>query len=86
LRRRASLRACDASKNGRDLDLVGGVGFDPTGLFGQVLSLSGNPLQSATRPVDGAVFKLGVNDFSLQVWVNFNNLAERGSKGGRIFG
>jgi N-acetylneuraminic acid mutarotase len=62
----------DASGNGRDLNLFGGVGF-ASGLFGQALDLHHDPDQYAARPVDDDDFDFGDRDFSLQVWVNFND-------------
>jgi hypothetical protein len=62
----------DASSGNRPLTLVGGPAF-ATGLFGQALSLAGNPAQSAARPVDDAAFDFGSSDFSIQVWVYFND-------------
>jgi hypothetical protein len=77
----------DLSGGGRDLTLAGGVGFAP-GLFGQGLALSNNGAQYAARTVDDGVFDFGANDFTLQLWVNFNDtdreqtLLEKFSGGG----
>ena len=64
----------DASGGGRDLDLVGGVGF-ADGLFGEALDLHGNANQYAQRPVDDAIYDFGPSDFTIQAWVNFNNIS-----------
>jgi hypothetical protein len=61
----------DLSEGGRDLHLFGGVGFT-TGLFGQALDLHRNPGQYAARPGDDQLFDFGLADFTLQVWVHFN--------------
>jgi Concanavalin A-like lectin/glucanases superfamily/Thrombospondin type 3 repeat len=62
----------DLSGGGRDLTLFGGVGF-ASGLFGQALDLHNNGSQFAARPIDDAIYDFGANDFTVQVWVNFNN-------------
>jgi hypothetical protein len=64
--------ARDASGGGRDLRLMGGVGF-AGGLFGEALDLHNNINQYATRPVDDAIYDFGSGDFTLQAWVNFND-------------
>lgn len=61
----------DSSSNGRNLNIVGGAGFSP-GLFEQALSLTGDPNQFAVRPIDDSVFNFGSEDFTIQVWSNFN--------------
>ena len=61
----------DLSEGGRTLDLFGDVGFAP-GLFGQALDLHSNPSQYAARPGDEQIFDFGAADFTLQVWVRFN--------------
>ena len=61
----------DLSGGGRTLGLFGDVGFVP-GLFGQALDLHGNPNQYAARPGDDQIFDFGAADFTLQVWVRFN--------------
>jgi hypothetical protein len=62
----------DLSGGGRSLTLFGGVGFAP-GLFGQALDLHNNGSQFAARQIDDAIYDFGANDFTVQVWVNFNN-------------
>ena len=62
----------DASGGGRDLQLVGGVGF-AEGLFGRALDLHNDPTQYAQRLVDDAVYDFGSEDFTVQAWVNFND-------------
>jgi VCBS repeat-containing protein len=62
----------DRSGNARDLTLYGGVGFGD-GLFGQALQMTGDNSQYAARPVDDAAFDFGGNDFTIQLWVNFNS-------------
>lgn len=47
------------------------MGFVP-GLFGQALDLHGNPSQYAARPGDDPIFDFGGAEFTLQVWVRFN--------------
>lgn len=61
----------DASGGGRDLELVGGVGFAP-GLFGSALDLHGNRAQYARRPVDDPVYDFGANAFTIQAWARFD--------------
>lgn len=61
----------DASGGGRNLDLRGGVGF-ASGAAGQALDLHNNGAQFATRPLDDAVYDFGASDFTIQIWVNFN--------------
>ena len=62
----------DLSGGGRDLDLKGGMGF-AAGLCNQALDLHNNGSQFAARPSDDAIYNFGSNDFTIQVWVNFNN-------------
>ena len=62
----------DASGNGYNLTLYGGVGFAP-GLFGEALDLHHNNAQYAARPVSDPVFNFGSNNFTVSIWVNFNN-------------
>jgi hypothetical protein len=62
----------EQSGSGRDLQLVGGVGFAP-GLIGQALDLHANNAQYAQRSQDDSVYDFGSNDFTIQVWVNFNS-------------
>ncbi len=62
----------DSSPNGRDLTLVGSPAFSANGLFGQALDLNQNSGQFAQR-ADSA-FDLVANNFTLQVWVNFDTI------------
>jgi hypothetical protein len=62
----------DRSGGKRNLELAGGAGF-ATGLRNQALDLHNNGSQFAMRPADDGIFNFGSNDFSIQVWVNFNN-------------
>lgn len=62
----------DSSLNQRDLDLIGNPAFG-TGLFNEALSLVGNPNQYAQRPVSDSIFEIGMDDFTIQVWINFNS-------------
>jgi hypothetical protein len=64
----------DSSGGGRDLTLQGGVGFAP-GLFGQALDLHGNVNQYAVRPISDPAFNFGANDFTIQIWANFNSMS-----------
>jgi hypothetical protein len=64
----------DHSGGGFDLQLYGGVGFTH-GLFRQALDLHRDNTQFAERPIDDPIFDLGANDFTIQVWVNFNSTA-----------
>ena len=66
----------DLARGSRHFDLIGGVGF-ASGLFGKALDLHHNRSQYAVRPVDvrDDSFDFGSRDFTLQVWVNFNNTA-----------
>jgi Concanavalin A-like lectin/glucanases superfamily/PEP-CTERM motif len=61
----------DSSGNGLNLTLAGSPSFGP-GLFGQALSLDNNPSQYAILSADPTAFNFGSNDFTIQVWVNFN--------------
>ena len=61
----------DSSENGRNLDIFGDAGFG-TGLINQALSLNRDPNQYAERPTNDSVFNFNSNDFSIQVWINFN--------------
>jgi hypothetical protein len=62
----------DQSGYGRHLVLGGGVGF-ASGLFGQALDLHNNGSQFAVRPIDDPSYDLGSANFTIQIWVNFNN-------------
>ena len=62
----------DSSGNGYDLTLVGNPDFAP-GRFGQALSLSGDGSEYAVRPIDDPAFNFGSNEFTVQIWANFNN-------------
>ncbi|MCR4411149.1 MAG: S8 family serine peptidase [Thermoguttaceae bacterium] len=62
----------DLSPSLCDLGLYGGVGF-ASGLFGQALDLHNDGTEFAARPGDDAIYDFGAGDFSIQVWVNFNN-------------
>lgn len=62
----------NSSENGRNLDIFGNTGFG-TGLFGQALSLMGNPNQYAQRPTNDPVFNFGNSDFTVQIWTNFHS-------------
>lgn len=62
----------DLSPSDLDLTLYGGVGF-ATGLFGQALDLHNDGKKYAARPIDDAIYDFGPSDFTIQVWVNFNN-------------
>jgi hypothetical protein len=62
----------DTSGRGRNLTLAGGIGIG-AGLFGQALDLHHDGSQFATRPVDDPIYDFGNGQFTVQVWVNFNN-------------
>jgi Concanavalin A-like lectin/glucanases superfamily len=62
----------DASGNGFNLSLFGRVGF-ALGLFGEALDLHHNDAQFAARPVSDSAFNFGSNNFTVSIWVNFNN-------------
>ena len=62
----------DASGNGYNLTLYGGVGF-ASGLFGQALDPNGNDAQYAARPLSDSAFDFGSNNFTVSIWVNFNS-------------
>jgi Concanavalin A-like lectin/glucanases superfamily/PEP-CTERM motif len=66
----------DASGNGYNLNLTGGVGFGP-GLFGQALSLNNDPSQYAIQSGNNSAFNFGSSNFTIQVWVNFNTFGGR---------
>ena len=61
----------DSSGNGFNLNLVGNPSFGP-GLFGQALSLTGDPSQYATLSANPSAFNFGASNFTVQLWVNFN--------------
>ena len=69
----------DSSNNNRDLSMFGGVGivgsagFAP-GLYGQALYLHANDNQYAQRPISDSILDFGPNNFTTQVWVNFNSM------------
>jgi hypothetical protein len=63
----------DYSGLGNDLDLYGGVGF-AHGLFEAGLNLHHDGTQFAERPVDDPIYNFGANDFTIQIWVNFNTM------------
>jgi hypothetical protein len=60
----------DASGNGYNLTLYGGVGF-AAGLFGQALDLHHNNSQYAARPVSDPAFDFGSSNFTVSIWANF---------------
>jgi hypothetical protein len=62
----------DQSGKMLDLNLAGDVGF-MEGRFNQALSLHNDMSQFAVRPTSDELFNFGLNDFTIQVWVNFNN-------------
>lgn len=62
----------DQSGGGRDLTLANGAGL-ANGLFGSALDLHDNGSQYAARLVDDDIYDFGTGDFTVQVWVNFNN-------------
>ena len=61
----------DISGNARDLNVSSGTAYG-TGLFGEALSLDGNPAHFAARPIDDPEFDFGTGDFTVQAWVNYN--------------
>jgi hypothetical protein len=63
----------DSSGNGRNLNLIGSPGF-AAGQFGQALDLHGNASQYASRSVNDSAFDFGSNNFTIQLWVNFNTV------------
>jgi hypothetical protein len=75
----------DASGNGRDLTLQGGVGFGG-GLFGSALDLPNDPGMFAQRTVNDTVFDFGGGDFAVQVWVNYNGTSGEQVLIEKIFG
>ena len=62
----------DASGNGYNLTLFGGVGF-ASGLFGEALDLHHDNAQYAAWPVSDPAFNFGSSNFTVSIWVNFNN-------------
>jgi len=66
----------DSSGNGLNLNLVGEAGFAP-GLIGQALGLSGNLNQYAqmSAGVDDSALNFGGGNFTIQAWVNFNQIS-----------
>jgi hypothetical protein len=64
----------DLSGGQRNLDLTGGVGI-ASGLFEQAMDLHNDSSRFATRSVDDTIYDFGENDFTVQVWVNFNSTA-----------
>ena len=63
----------DYSGNSLELDLVGGISFEP-GLIGYALAPNGDNSKYATRPGNDASLNFGPGDFTIQAWVNFNSL------------
>ncbi|BBO06574.1 hypothetical protein SG09_59240 [Bradyrhizobium ottawaense] len=63
--------SADASGNGNTLALNGGATF-AQGLFGQGLSLDGGSDSYAVEVNTNPVFDFGSNDFTIQVWAEFN--------------
>lgn len=61
----------DRSDGLRPLLLRGAPGFAP-GVLGLALDLHGNGDQYAIRPASDADFNFGARDFSIQVWVHYN--------------
>jgi Concanavalin A-like lectin/glucanases superfamily len=64
----------DLSGNARNLTLVGGLGF-AQGKFGQGLDFHLNNNQYAIRPVIDDAFNFRTNDFSIQLWINLNEVS-----------
>lgn len=64
----------DSSGNGLHLTTYGEVGFE-SGLIGSALAPNGNPGQYAARTVDDDSLDFGTGDFTVQAWVNYNNLS-----------
>lgn len=63
--------ADDVSGNGNTLALEGGATF-AQGLFGQGLSLDGQIASYAVEVNTNPVFDFGSNDFTIQLWADFN--------------
>jgi hypothetical protein len=63
----------DLSGNDLDLTLFGGIGFEP-GLLGSALAQNGNNSKYAARTQNDTSLNFGTNDFTIQVWVNYNNV------------
>jgi hypothetical protein len=64
----------DASGNGNTLALQGGATFGQ-GLFGQALSLDGQLGSYAAALTNNTAFDFGSDDFTVQIWVDFNTLS-----------
>ena len=63
-----------ADLSGGDRDMVLANGADLAGgLFGRGLDLHDNGAQFASRPGNDGIFNFGTSDFTVQIWVNFNN-------------
>ena len=62
----------DTSGNGYNLNLNGGVGFG-AGHVGAALELNHNESEYASRPSSDTTFDFGSSDFTISIWVNFNN-------------
>lgn len=63
----------DSSGMGRDLSVFGGPTYG-TGLFGNAINFTGSVTQFAQRPSNDTVFDVGGDDFTIQVWVDFQSL------------
>lgn len=68
-----ALDGSDSSGNNLHLSLFGGIGFEP-GLFGNALAPNGNNSKYAARTQNDTSLNFGTGDFTIQTWVNFNNL------------
>lgn len=64
----------DITGHGHDLGLCGGATFAGGGLFGQALSLDGVQGSYAREVANSSAFDFGSSDFTVQLWVNFDNL------------
>ena len=69
--------ATDASSQGNDLTLQGNAAIGTPALLGSgALTLTGTQGDAATRsPADDAEYDFGAIDFTVQVWVRYNDVA-----------
>jgi hypothetical protein len=68
--------ATDASGNGNTLVLNGSAVYG-TGMYDQALSLNGVQGSNAQARTNNTAFDFGLGDFTIRIWVKFNNITNR---------
>jgi hypothetical protein len=64
----------DLSGNHLDLSIVGAPSFTSSGRVGGAVAFNKNPAQYLVRPQSDPQFDFGASDFSMQLWVSFNQV------------